>query len=174
MTNGIFYGLIALSVTLTLSYLSKATNKTVARTEHGQYLLRMHKLYNVVGIISLVIAAVFLIAPVISGDVKPMFYVIGFVMLLLFGGLGLLSVLYFKKHWVLFDETKLDVCGPFNKQKSIYWNDIVKTGFNPSTGLVTLRTKSGEKVRVHYHLVGFSTFVRYLESKTRLTVRIPQ
>jgi hypothetical protein len=174
MSNGIFYGLIAFSVTLTLNYLSKATNKTVARTEHGQYLLRMHKLYNIVGIISLVIAAVFLIAPVISDDLKPMFYVIVFLMLLLFGGLGLISILYFRKHWVLFDETKLDICGPFGKQKSICWNDIAKAGFNPTTGLVTLRTKSGEKVRVHYHLVGFSTFVRYLETKTALSLRIAQ
>lgn len=62
MYTAIFYGLIAIPVTLTLSYLSKATNKDIEVNADGQYLLRMHKLYYMVGIIALVFGGVFLIS----------------------------------------------------------------------------------------------------------------
>jgi hypothetical protein len=169
--NSIFYGLVALSVTLTLSYLSKATSKEVISNERGQYLLRMHKLYYIVGIIALVFGAVFTISPIIVDDPDLALYIIVFLMLLLFEGLGLLSVLYFRRHYVLFDDTKVEVRSPFGGTKSLLWNEIAKAKFNLSSGLLTLTNKTGEKVKVHYHLVGFPRFVEQLENKTTWTAK---
>jgi hypothetical protein len=64
--HSIFYALVALSVTLTLSYLSKATSKVIVGNEQGQYLLGMHRLYYVIGIIALIIGTVFLVSPLIK------------------------------------------------------------------------------------------------------------
>lgn len=169
--NSIFYGLIAISVTLTLSYLSKATSKEVVSNEEGQYLLRMHKLYYIVGIIALVFGAIFVVSPLIVDHPDLTLYIIIFLMLLLFGGLGLLSVLYFRRHYVLFDDTKVEVSSPFGGTKSLLWNEIAKANFNPSSGLLTLTSKTGDKAKVHYHLVGFPRFVEQLENKTIWTAK---
>lgn len=169
--NSIFYGLVALSITLTLSYLSKATSKDVVSNEQGQYTLRMHKLYYIVGIIALVFAAAFIISPLIVDDPDLVLYITIFCMLLLFGGLGLLSVLYFRRHYVLFGDTNVEVGSPFGKRKSLFWNEITKAKFNPSSGLLTLTSNTGDKVRVHYHLIGFPKFVEQLENKTTWTAK---
>ncbi|HEU4470180.1 MAG TPA: hypothetical protein VFR58_03780 [Flavisolibacter sp.] len=165
----IFYSLVAVSVALTLSYLSKATNKDVKENEQGQYLLRMHKLYFIVGIIALVFAGVFIASPLFVDNPDIGLYITIFCMLLLFGGLGILSVLYFKKHYVLFDETTLKVGSPFGGVKSINWNEITKAKFSPVSGLLTLTGKAGERVKIHYHLIGFTNFVGQLEKKTGWT-----
>jgi len=169
--NSIFYGLVALAVTLTLSYLAKATSKEVVSNEQGQYLLRMHKLYYIVGIIALAFAAVFIISPLIVDDPDLGLYITIFCMLLLFGGLGLLCVLYFRRHFVLFDDTNVEVSSPFGKKKNLLWNEISRAKFNPSTGLLTLTSNTGDKVKVHYHLVGFPKFVEQFESKTTWTAK---
>ena len=169
--NSIFYGLVALSVTLTLSYLSKATSKDLVSDEQGQYLLRMHKLYYIAGIVALVVGAVFIVSPLIVDNPDLPLYIIVFLMLLLFGGLGLLSVLYFKRHYVLYDDKKVEVSNPFGVIKSLLWNEIAKAKFNPSSGLLTLTSNTGEKVKVHYHLVGFPRFVEQLENKTTWTAK---
>ena len=169
--NSIFYSLVALSVTLTLIYLSKATSKEIVSNEQGQYLLRMHKFYYIVGAIGLVFGAIFIVSPLIVDDPDLTFYIIVFLMLLLFGGLGLLSVLYFRRHYVLFDETKVEVRSPFGGTKNLLWNEIAKAKFNPSSGLLTLTSKTGDRVMVHYHLVGFPRFVEQLENKTTWTAK---
>jgi hypothetical protein len=90
-------------------------------------------------------------------------------MLLLFGGLGLLSVLYFRQHYVLFDDTKVEAGSPFGGTKSLLWSEITKAKFNPSSGLLTLTGQTGDKVKAHYHLVGFPKFIEHLENKTTYT-----
>lgn len=169
--NLIFYSLVALSVTLTLSYLSKATSRDIVSNEQGQYLIRMHKLYYIVGIIALVFSVVFIVSPLIVDDPDLSLYIIIFCMLLLFGGLGILSVLYFRRHYVLFDSTKVEVSSPFGGTKNLFWSEITKAKFNPSSGLLTLTNKNGDKAKVHYHLVGFPRFVEQLEKKTSWTAK---
>ena len=169
--NSIFYGLVALSVFLTLRYLSKATSKEVVNNEQGQYFLRMHKLYYIVGVIALVLGAVFILSPIIIDDPDLTLYIIVFLLLLLFGGLGLISVQYFRRHYVLFDDTKLEVSSPFGDIKSLLWNEIADAKFNASSGLLTLISKTGKKVKVHYHLVGFPKLVEQLENKTTWTAK---
>lgn len=169
--NSIFYGLVAISVTLSLRYLAKATSKDIVSNEEGQFLLRMHKLYYIIGIIALVFAVVFIVSPLIVDHPDLELYIIIFFMLLLFGGLGLLSVLYFKRHYVLYDDAKLQVCSPFGSTKSLFWNEIAKAKFNPSSGLLTLTSKTGDKVKVHYHLIGFPKFVEQFENKTTWTAK---
>ena len=71
----------------------------------------------------------------------------------------------------MFDDIKLEVSSPFGDKKSIFWNDITKAKFNHSSGLLTLTTKTGDKAKVHYHLVGFPRFVEQLENKTTWTAK---
>jgi hypothetical protein len=169
--NAIFYGLVALSVTLTLTYLRKATSKNVVGNEQGQYLLRMHKLYYIVGIIALIFGAVFTVSALILADLDLALYIIIFSMLLLFGGLGLLCVLYFRRHYVLFDGMKVEVGSPFGQTKSLFWSEIAKAKFNPFSGLLILTSNREEKVKVHYHLVGFSKLVEQVENKTACSAK---
>jgi hypothetical protein len=168
--------LTALSIAVVLGYLSRATHKKVAGDIGGRYLLRMHKFYFISGIAALLLAAVFVAAPFVTRSDDAVFYLLAFLMLLLCGGLGLLSLLYYKRHYVLFDETGFEVCNIRGTVKTATWEEIQEARFNSNSGLLTLTIYAGSRIKVHYHLVGFPQFVALLEQKTNWTseqLRLP-
>lgn len=169
--NFILYAAIGLTVVLTLRYLNKSAGKSISSDENGQFTIRMHKLYNIAGIISLILCLVVTIGPMLTEEADLALYVMTFFMFLLFGGLGLLCVLYYRNHYVLFDTTKIEVQSPFGKCKTTYWNRLVKATFNPASGLLTLIDSDGQKLKVHQHLVGLGKLVGMLESKTGWTYK---
>jgi hypothetical protein len=167
--NFIFYAAIVLTVALTLRYLHKSTSKSISTDDKGQFSIRMHKLYNIVGIISIVLCLVITIGPILAGESDIGIYIMTFFMFLLFGGLGLLCILYYRNHNVLFDTTSITVQSPFGKLKSTSWQKLAKASFNPTSGMLILTDSDGQKLKIHQHLVGLNKFIRMLEIKTGWT-----
>ena len=56
--NYFFYGLVSASVVVTLAYLNKATGRQIVPGAQGKYLLRLHKLYYIVGLISVAVGGI--------------------------------------------------------------------------------------------------------------------
>jgi len=156
-------------VTLSLAYLNKATAKPPIANGQGQYLLRMHKLYNYVGILAVLLACVFVIVPPLVETMDIAMAIMAIAMLLIFGGLGTLCLIYYRNHYLLFDENIIEVRNPKGQIRTISWHDIERASFNSFTGFLILTDRNGGKLKIHQHLVSLGKFVALLEDKTGWT-----
>lgn len=150
-------------IQLTESFLSTSTNKPVIADPQGRYHIKMHKLYRILGIAGFAVAAVFLFAPLIVKDDDLFFYVLTFGVAAMFGGLSLLSFCCYRNHYVRFDDKIVEVAGVFGGRKTFYWNQVKKISFNKNSGFLQVSSFDGEKIKIHQHLVGFPTFVSFLQ-----------
>ena len=169
--NSFFYAIVGMTVAATLSYLNKATGKHVDSNEKGEFLLKMHKLYKIVGYVSLVIGLIVTIGPILTDKPDAAIFIMMFLMFLIFIGLGLLCVLFYRNHYLRFDNSTIEVRSAFAKTKIINWEEIKSVSFNPSSGLITLKNQHGQKIKVHQHLIGLGRFISYLETKTDWTAK---
>lgn len=164
----ISYGCVALVTGILLRYLNKATGKIVKPNGIDQYFLRMNKFYDIAGYIAMCLCLFFIIGSIIALDFELAVFVMVFFIVLIFGGLGLLGVLLYRNHYLLFSSTKIEVRSVFGKTKITTWNKIKNVSFSQNSGLITI-TDEGQKLKVHQHLVGLSKFVAYIEDKTEWT-----
>lgn len=158
------YGLGGMLIFLIYNYINATSNEEQQANEDGKYVLRMNRLYQIIGIISLVVAAVFTIGVIIYFDIEML--ILGVMMLLLFGGLGSLCFLYYKNHIVSFDEEAIEITDWRGRENRLYWDEIHKISFNRFSGLVKLESV-GKQAGLHYHLVGLVDFVTMMENKTQ-------
>ena len=169
LSDIISYACVALLTGIFLKYLNRATGKIVKPNGIDQYFLRMNKFYNIAGYIAMCICLVFIIGSIITLEFELAVFVMVFFIVIIFGGLGLLGVLLYRNHYLLFSSTKIEVRSVFGKTKITTWNKIQNVSFSQNSGLITI-TDDGQKLKVHQHLVGLSKFVAYLEDKTEWTV----
>lgn len=157
---------------ITRHHLNKATGANIDANWQNDFTLRMQKLYNVLGWICIGFA-VFTILPLII-EHPNMIYL--FVLLpfglFFFGGAGILLILYYRNHQVIYDDTYIVVTGPLKKVITSRWDKIVDTQFNSTTGLLTLIDEDGQKLRMNQHLVGLQKFTTLLAKKTGLYTSI--
>ena len=158
------YGLIGIVVTLFMNYLNRSANQGSIKNKFGKYELRMNRLYQIVGLISIFIAIVFLIAAIYYQDKE--IYVIGFAMVLLFGGLGIPLLLFYINHKLVFDENKITSTGWTKKETTLRWDEITKISFSPFSGKIKVQGQNSQ-LNIHQHLVGLKEFVNLMESKTK-------
>jgi len=159
--------LVTLAGAAIITLMAKATNKEVPVNENGQILLRMHWAYKLTAIVCFLFTAAFLVIPFIDPAGSAPSYIALVFMLLMFGGFTILCWLFYKKHYVLFDDTSIEVHSALGKTTTMRWDEINDASFNLNSGLLTLTTKSGQKAGVHHHLAGFPKFLDYFERKTR-------
>src|SRR5690348_10675209 len=82
--NSFFYAIVGMTVAATLSYLNKATGKHVDSNEKGEFLLKMNKLYKIVGYVSLVMGLIVTIGPILTDKPDAAMFVMMFLMFLIF------------------------------------------------------------------------------------------
>lgn len=169
--NYFLYAIVGVTVTAALSYLNKATGKHIDSNENGEFLLRMNKLYNIVGYIGFVTGLIVTIGPLLTDKPDFVTYLLVFLTFFILVGLGLLAVLFYRNHYLRFDNSKIEVRTPFAKTRTMEWAEIKKASFNPGSGFLTLIDEHGRKIKVHQHIVGLGRFVSYLESKTDWTAK---
>jgi hypothetical protein len=121
--------------------------------------------------VSLVIGLIVTIGPILTDKPDAAMFVMMFLMFLIFIGLGLLCVLFYRNHYLRFDNSTIEVRSAFAKTKIINWEEIKSVSFNPSSGLITLKNQNGQKIKVHQHLIGLGRFISYLETKTGWTAK---
>ncbi len=168
LSDIISYACVALLTGIFLKYLNRATGKIVKPNGIDQYFLRMNKFYNIAGYIAMCICLVFIIGSIITLEFELAVFVMVFFIVIIFGGLGLLGILLYRNHYLLFSSTKIEVRSVFGKTKITTWNKIQNVSFSQNSGLITI-TDDGQKLKVHQHLVGLSKFVAYMEDKTEWT-----
>jgi hypothetical protein len=148
--------------------IEKATSANIEADIQKDFTLRMQKAYHIVGWICIGIAAASLL-PIILGEPITIFFMIGLpFFILFFGGAGVLFILYYRNHQVVFDDTYIIVTNPLKKVTTSRWDKLVKTKFNITTGLVTLTDEDGQQLKLNQHLIGLKTFAARLAAKTGL------
>ena len=161
----ITYALIAISVSLALAYLKKGATTKFFLTGSGKLILRMNKLYAVMGLIGFILGLFITIMIVITKG--PL--LVAAIVLIIFWGTGIPCWIYYRNHILKFDDKAIEVKSFYGKDGSILWSDISDISFNHFSGLLTILDNKGIIIKIHQHIVGLSSFVKMLEQKTSWT-----
>lgn len=153
-------------VALVSSYLNKSIKKRVRSSLGGYFELRLHKLYWYMGISFMSLGFIgFLAAGLTIKDGNE--WGIGLAFLLLFGGLGYISAIWYTNHTVHFNSNRIESINFYKNKVTLDWSDITAIKFNPVTGLLIFTNAHGKKIKAHQHLVGLGELLRMIETETR-------
>ncbi len=158
------YALIGIVVSLFMNYLNKAASKPLEVEEEGRYVLKMHKLYQWIGWLSIALGLVALISMVLLFDIEMA--IIGVAMFLLFGVLGWLCLMSYNRHKVVFDEHQMTISSWQGKVLFFAWDEISDIKFNPISGYIKVYGPQGIG-KIHMHMLGLKSFVHMMEQKTK-------
>lgn len=148
---------------------NKGAGKSVLPNAVGQFRLRIHWLYGATGYISLLVGFVMQIILIVTERPETGLYIMAFVFFLVFGGLGVWGILFFRNYSVGFDSTQFEVRSCMGRVKKVSWSEIQNIKFNTFTGYLTVVDIYGQQLKVHQHLVGLGRFVAFMEDHTRWT-----
>lgn len=73
---------------------------------------------------------------------------------------GYWTLLVYKNHYVLYDDTEIVVVGLNRKKQSFTWAEISDLTFNTWSNHYILTLKSGEKVKIYKYLKGSNDFIK--------------
>jgi hypothetical protein len=169
-TSTIVNLLSAIAVLAALIFLNRATRKPIVPDAAGRFHLRMNNLYSLGGILGilmglgLAITALFRMSTLNDAEI-----VLIVVMLGIFWGAGIPSLLYYYNHRVIFDDAVITVTNVFGKTVINHWEDITSAQPGILSSLITINTTGG-KVKIHQHLVGLSRLGDKLAEKKGLTL----
>jgi hypothetical protein len=157
--------LIGLAVLVALIFLNRATRKELKPDAAGRYHLRMNNLYSLGGVLGLLLGLGLIIVAALRNehfnfDVVAMMAVI----LCFCWGPAIPSLLYFKNHRVVLDDTTITVVDVFGKSKTIAWEDITVARVKPLTGMIQIYTPQNT-VKVHQHLIGLAHLINKFTEK---------
>lgn len=173
MDNFMQYGIIAFIVALTLMFLQKQSKKTPVVNEQGNPVLRLPKLYGIIGIIASVLGDFILIFAILFFDEEDIIHQV--ILFLLFAGCGIPLMLQGFRHEVVLTDEGIVVKNMIGKVKSVRWENITTARFNSLT--LELKISDGTTtVKCHHHLVGFDLLVDRIVERSglrRVEMRVP-
>lgn len=169
MENFLQYGLIGVAVFLAMLYLNKATARKVEPVEEGTYVLRIHRLYQIIGFLGLGLGVVVFLLPLIQGGMEAL--PIALAMGGMFAALGGGCMLWYKNHYLRFDAEKIAARNWLGRITEVQWTEIKSISFNSLSGLLSIRDCKGVAVKAHMHLVGLGVFMQEVEQKTSWTAK---
>ena len=150
-----------------MSRLNKAAGKDVAPAPTGKTELRLHKLYLYLGYAGIAIATVFIGAAAWYRDTE--LYVIAFLMVGLFGGIGTLLLMNYRNHLLRFDDQWVTVHSWTGREQQVAWRDISAISFNAVSGYLLVEGPF-KTLKIHHHLVGLKSFVVKVEHRVGIPV----
>ncbi len=156
------YLLISTIVMIVLYFLNKASKKQVESFDNGGYLLRMSKIYQVVGVLGILMSIVILFMPVLAEEYTVEIYVATGVFCLFMLGLTLPCFLLYRNHSLQFDKIQMVSTNFYGREYRVKWEDVEQIRYSSLSGSVIITDKEGKFAKAHLHLVGFSTFVQEL------------
>lgn len=164
----ILNSIIAIVVMVIYSFLTNSTGRKIEADQHGQFHLRINKLYGLFGVVLVLLGFVFLIVIPLTVDRDSSMIIMIILMLFIMWGIGIACLLYYKNHKVTYNTSTITVTSVYGKTKSISWSDITDIHFSAFSGLLTICDKR-EKVKIHQHMVGLSSFMDKIASETKWT-----
>lgn len=159
------YGIVIFAVTVIYGYLNRGAKTEIPQTNNGHFVLRMNKLYGIISVIGILLGL--LIAIMIITTNAP--FIIAFIVLAIFLVTGIPLIMIYKNHYLKFDNNIIEVQNYIGKVQSLEWKKIRNISFNYFTGFISITDNYGTRIKVHYHLVGFSSFIRTMEAETNWT-----
>jgi H+/Cl- antiporter ClcA len=167
MKNTITLNFIAETITQILkAFLEKGTGKKLQINERGLYELRMPKFYLILGCFCTMLSLAFVGAMFFSDSSKKFDFILFSLVFGMFAGFGIWSILLYKNHKVLFDETYIEVFNAAGKSKTTRWVDFSVAKFTYNTGMLALKDHNQQKLSINQHLIGLGGFMQMMEAKT--------
>ena len=137
------------------TYLQHITQKFIESDVEGKTVLRPHRFFQIFGVISVLVAFAFIIGFIIEFNV--VMFIAMLVMLTLFGFFGVLCLLAYKNHCVIFDDKNLMVTDIYGNEETILWKEITYVEFHKFSGNIILKTPT-KTLKVGNYIVGIRTF----------------
>jgi len=150
-------------VSILMAYLFKASKGKPKIDAEGNFILKLPKLYAIIGLIAIAIAVALLTYSVFvtNEEDKTIIFSLGFSSLLL--GLPLFlvgSISHIKLTELAIIQTKM-----FGKTKEIKWDEIKEVKFGKVSS--ELKIKSADNtIKANMHLIGFDSLVNLLVEKS--------
>jgi len=157
------YAVIIALVMLVTYFTRKASLKNPVETQTGVTIYRLPKLYGIIGLISIGIGLIPLIAGLVDFSIETL-KTVAF-LFLLFGGLGMVLVLMTWVHKIMISGEIIIQKNMLGKIKTVKFSEIEKIRFNNITNELIIKSSNG-KIRCHENLVGFDQLVNTLVEKT--------
>ncbi len=164
----ITYIIINVAVVAALAYLTGGASKNVDRNKEGQFVLRLSWLYQILGIILLAFCSIFIFAGIYYQEKDLL--LIGFLMFLIIGILGLVCLIWYYNHQVIFDEKIISTSSWTKKITSMKWDEIESIKFSPLSGYIKIKSLD-KTIKLSSHLVGLKEFIKIMEKQTKWTAK---
>jgi len=148
MEHVITYMIVGAVVGMIMYYLNKSASTKTVPIQGDSLNLRLHKLYWYFGMGSIALGIAWFLLPGLTVE-DGSGWLIGLLLLLLFGGLGSICVLWYVNHTLSFDSERIESKSVFGKTTSIPWKEIENISFSALSGLLTFEDGLGEKVNVY-------------------------
>ncbi len=168
--NFLLYGLIGAIVAIFMSLMARSANKRVIADPDGSFTLKMHKFYGIIGILVIASLVVFIGMALLEGD-KEMLSIGGGFLGICMGLPGIIVLLYYKNHKLIFDDQSMTAYSWSGGKTKINWDQVQKISFKGFSGLIKIQGEENQLIKAHMHLVGLKTFVEKVEEKTPWTAK---
>ncbi|WP_322459297.1 hypothetical protein, partial [Clostridium perfringens] len=138
-------------------------------SEDGKIVLKMSKVYGIIGTLSVVISLIITILAFSRGSFlgDDVIYAVG--MIAFFFLLGLLLVLYTRNTMVEATSDKIVYVGLTGKRKEIAWNQVEAISFNTSSKEIILKSKT-TRIKLHIHLKGIGSLIKIIKQNVGLSI----
>jgi len=164
--------LTAIAMIFVTRYFRKRNQRHVSVDVDNYYTLTMPKAYKVTGIIFMVLSLVSSPWFILSNDWKESsFFSIALIFMFV---LGAVPFLFYKNHYLKFNDRFIEVRSLFGNISLCQWNDINGQKYNVTLGVFYILLKSGKRVAIHEHLVGLDRFKEMLHDKTNISLQKKQ
>ena len=159
--------LIFAVVSALMGYLTSASKKQISQAEDGTIVLKMNKLYEITGILVIIMAGAIGIWACF-GIVKTVSDLILILLVIIVAlCLSVPLVLTGRNQKVIVSEEKILYRGMAGREKEASWEDIKEVKFNKAALELKLITDT-TSINLHMHLIGFDTFLQLMKRKLSL------
>ncbi len=145
------------------SYLMASSKMKPMLNSEGVMVLKMSKLFGIVGFMAVALAAVIAILAYFGSVTQENLWGVTILFTLPFG-IGVLFILVSKNMRVEVDDEKITYYGITNKTKVILWEDITQVKFSKRMAELSLIT-SHEKIKIYMQFIGFYSFVELIKKR---------
>ena len=166
MMEIIKYLIIAGLILIITYFTRKAAKKDPIENNLGDSVYSLPKLYGIIGIISVSISFIVIIASLIEFTLENL--TTKLFLILLFGGLGLPLILMTWVNKVIIDPTEIIQRNMWGKIKTIKLKEIQKIKFNNILSELVINDENN-KIRCHENLIGFNDLVSRLSRSTNIS-----
>jgi len=151
-----------LFIIILLAYLRVRSRKKISTNTTNK--LRISKFYLFAGIFFTIIGISCFFLMILNNDIKS--YIMAVLSLIILGGFGVPSLMWYFNHKVSFNNEYLQVTNSFGKTSEMKWSEITAIKYHNGIGTLQFANSIGSKLKVHQHIKGLANLFTMIEEKT--------